>query len=146
MGIRVFIVVCMRNAKSQFQPNKAFWLLKLATGTSREFESQANCLARLEVLPCSALAVVNLQLLCMLHTCASFGDLPIASRSQDPVARLFLSAHILSFLTLSHTLPLHRSHLNTGYLIAKLQANLAWNKANTWLNKFKLIVYFNFIL
>ena len=34
------------------------------------------------------------------------------------------------FFTLSHTLPLHDSHLNTGLLIAKLQANLARNKAN----------------
>ena len=44
------------------------------------------------------------------------------------------------FFTLSHTLPLHKSHLNTGYLIAILQANLAWNKANTWLNKFNLTI------
>ena len=34
------------------------------------------------------------------------------------------------FFTFSHSLPLHDSHLNTGLLIAKLQANLAWNKAN----------------
>ena len=34
------------------------------------------------------------------------------------------------FFTLSHTLLLHDSHLNTGLLIAKLQANLARNKAN----------------
>ena len=34
------------------------------------------------------------------------------------------------FFTLSHTLPLHESHLNTGLLIAKIQANLARNKAN----------------
>ena len=34
------------------------------------------------------------------------------------------------FFTLSHTLPLHDSHLNTGILIAKLEANLAQNKAN----------------
>ena len=41
------------------------------------------------------------------------------------------SLHSLEhFFTLSHTLPLHDSHLNTGLLIAKLQANLAWNKAN----------------
>ena len=32
--------------------------------------------------------------------------------------------------TLSHTLPLHDSHLNTGFLSAKIQANLARNKAN----------------
>ena len=34
------------------------------------------------------------------------------------------------FFTLSHTLPLHDSHQNTGLLIAKLQTNLARNKAN----------------
>ena len=34
------------------------------------------------------------------------------------------------FFTLSHTLPLHDFHLNTRLLIAKLQANLARNKAN----------------
>ena len=49
----------------------------------------------------------------------------------------------LSFFTLSHTQPLHNSHLNTGYLIAKLQANLAWNKAITWLNKFNLTRFLN---
>ena len=38
--------------------------------------------------------------------------------------------HLEHFFTLSHTLPLHDSHLNTGVLIAKLQANLAQNKAN----------------
>ena len=49
-----------------------------------------------------------------------------------------LNAHNLIFFTFSHTQPLHNSHLNTGYLIAKIQANLAQNKANTWLNKFNL--------
>ena len=34
------------------------------------------------------------------------------------------------FFTLSHTLPLHDSHLNTGFLNAELQANLFQNKAN----------------
>ena len=41
------------------------------------------------------------------------------------------SLHTLEqFFTLSHTLPLHDSHLNTGFLIAKIQANLVRNKAN----------------
>ena len=35
------------------------------------------------------------------------------------------------FFTLSHTLPLHDFHLNTGLLIAKIQANLARNKARS---------------
>ena len=39
------------------------------------------------------------------------------------------------FFTLSHTQPLHDSHLNTGLLIAKIQANLAWNKANKMVDK-----------
>ena len=37
---------------------------------------------------------------------------------------------LVHFFTLSHTLPLHDFHLNMGLLIAKIQANLAWNKTN----------------
>ena len=52
---------------------------------------------------------------------------------------MLLNAHTWSNLhTFSHTQPLHNSHLNTKYLIAKLQVNLTRNKANTWLNKFNL--------
>ena len=39
------------------------------------------------------------------------------------------------FFTLSHTLPLHDSHLNTGLLIARIQANLVRNKANKMVDK-----------
>ena len=39
------------------------------------------------------------------------------------------------FFTLSHTLPVHDSHLNTGLLISKIQANLARNKANKMVDK-----------
>ena len=39
------------------------------------------------------------------------------------------------FFTLSHSLPLQESHLNTGLLIAEIQANLAWNKANKMVDK-----------
>ena len=46
-------------------------------------------------------------------------------------------AHKRSF-TISQTQPLHNSQLNIGFLIAELQVNLTWNKANTWLNKFNL--------
>ena len=93
MGVRVFIIECMRNAKSQFQPNKSFWRLELATRTSREFESRANCLASLEVLSCSAPAGVTLQLPCMLHTCATFSDSPITRFSHEA----FLKCTPLSF-------------------------------------------------
>ena len=136
----------MRNVR--FLTNKAFWRLSLAIGTSRKFESQANCLTRLEVFSCSAIADVTLQL--PLHTSHVYhsSDLPIASQSQDPVMRLPWIAHFWDFFTFSHTLPLHNFQLNTGYLIAKLQENLVWNKANKWLNKFNLTynnIYFSLI-
>ena len=50
--------------------------------------------------------------------------------------RVSASLHNLEhFFTLSHILPLHDSHLNTGLLIAKIQANLAGNKANKMVDK-----------
>ena len=42
----------------------------LATQPCDWNESRANCLARLKVLSCSAPAIVNPQLSCVLHTCA----------------------------------------------------------------------------
>ena len=54
---------------------------------------------------------------------------PRATREIQP--RVPISLHSLEhFFTLSHTLSLHNSHVNKGLPIAKLQANLAWNKAN----------------
>ena len=51
-------------------------------------------------------------------------------------SRVPASLHNLKhFFTLSHTLLLHDSHLNTGLLIAKIQANLARNKANKMVDK-----------
>ena len=102
----------------------------LATGLSREFKSRANYLASLGLLSCSVIADVTLQLFCMLHTCASFGDWTTASHSRDPVASSCRMHTSELFFTLSHTLLLHSFHLNTGFLNAELQANLARNKAN----------------
>ena len=74
--------------KVRFQSNRTFWPLKFATGTSREFESRVNCLAKLKVLSCSVSASVTLQLpLHASHMCHS-GDLPVASQLQDLIARL----------------------------------------------------------
>ena len=75
-----------------------------------------------------------------------FGKSPVVSHSRDLVERNLLNAHTLEFFTLSHTQPLHNSYLNTRYLIAEIQANLARNKANTWLNKFNLIAFIIAIL
>ena len=99
VGIRVFIVGYMRNVKGQFSSNRAFWQLDLATGTSCEFESWANFLARLEVLSYSVPAVVTLQLsLHASHVCHS-SDFPIARSSCEALlecTHLKLSSHSLT--------------------------------------------------
>ena len=131
MGIRVYIYSRVRrNVKSQFFPNRVFWRLDLATGLSPEFKWQANSLASLGLLSCSATVGATLQLLtCLVRVHHSGGLQPRATREIQ--LRVPVSLHNLEqFLTLSHTLPLHDSHLNTGLLIAKIQANLAQNKAN----------------
>ena len=67
----------------------------------------------------------------MLGMCASIWRLAAASHPRVPA-----SLHTLEqFFTLSHTLPLHDSHLNTWLLITKIQANLARNKANKLVNQ-----------
>ena len=48
---------------------------------------------------------------------------------------LFFLHTLKHFFTLSHSLPLQESHLNTGLLIAEIQTNLAWNKANKMVDK-----------
>ena len=71
----------------------------------------------------------------MLGTCLAFGGLqPRATREIQ--SRVSASLHYLEhFFTLSHSLPLHESHLNTGLLITKIQANLTRNKANKMVDK-----------
>ena len=111
----------------------------LATGMSREFQSPENRMVRLYFFSCSDPAILTLQLPTCSTRVADSGKWPIASQSQVPVASCLFNAYSWSILhTLSHTQPLHNSHLNTRFLNAELQANLARNKANTWLNKFNL--------
>ena len=130
-----YIVGWERNAKSQFFPKRVVWWLGLTTGLSRKFKLRVNSLANLGLLSYSATAGITLQLPCMLHTCANFGGLPVASHPRVQL-RVSASLHNLEhFFTLSHSLLLHDSHLNTGLLIAKIQANLARNKANKMVDK-----------
>ena len=128
--------------KSQFFPNRVVWRLGLATGLSHKFKPRANGPASLGLLSYSATASMTLQPPCMLHTCANFGGLPVASHPRVQL-RVSTSLHNLEhFFTLSHSLPLHDSHLNTGLLIAKIQANLARNKANKMVDKIQPYIAF----
>ena len=130
MGIRVYISRVRRNVKSQFFPNKVFWRLDLATELNREFKPQANGLASLGILSCSATASTTLQLpVCLARVHHSGGLQSRATHEIQPQVPVSLH-NPEKFFTLSHTLPLHDSHLNIRLLIAKIQANLARNKAN----------------
>ena len=87
-------------------------------------------MASLYFLSCSAPAGMTLQLLaCLARVQLLAACKPRATREIQ--SRVPISLHNLEyFFTLSHSLPLHESHLNTGLLIAKIQANLARNKTN----------------
>ena len=72
----------------------------LATQARNWNESRANCLARLEVLSYSAPIFVTLQLPCMLHTCAIYGDLLVARSSHETLlecTHFEFSSHSLTY-------------------------------------------------
>ena len=97
--------------------------------------SRANGLANLGLLSYNAIASMTLQLLCMFHTCVNFDSLLVASH---PRVQLRVSTplnNLEHFFTFSHSLSLHDSHLNSGLLIVKIQANLAQNKTNKMVDK-----------
>ena len=87
-------------------------------------------MASCPILSCSALASMTLQLLACLARvqllAACNRESPVGSSREFP----FFLHTLEHFFKLSHSLPLQESHLNTGLLIAKIQANLVRNKAN----------------
>ena len=103
---------------------------------SRELTVRPDC----QFLSCSAPVVVTLQL-SACFTCVAFWW--VANREIQLRETSWMLTHLNSSHS-SHTQPLHYSHLNIGYLIPKIQANLVRNKTNTWLNKFNL-THWNFI-
>ena len=140
--MRVFIVGYVRNVKSQFFffsfKNRAGWRLGLTTWLSREFKLRANWMARLDFCP------VVLQLAWLLSSLACSVRVHLLAACKPQVST---SLHNLEhFFTLFYTLPLHDSHLNTGFLSVVLQVNLSWNKANTWLIKFNLTISLSFFI
>ena len=98
-------------------------------GLSRKFQPWGKWMASI-LFVCSALASMMLQLL----ACLARVQLLAACKPRatcEIQSRVVVSLHNLEhFFTLSHTLPLHDSHLNIELLIAKIQANLTRNKAN----------------
>ena len=100
------------------------------------------------ILSCSAPAGMTLQLLACLARvqllAACSRELPTRSSHES----LFFLHTLEHFFTLSHSLPLQESHLNTGLLIAEIQANLARNKANKMVDKiqpYNIFTYFRYV-
>ena len=102
-------------------------------------------MASCPILSCSASAGVTLQLL----ACLAHEQLLVACSRESPTRSsresLFFLHTLEHFFTLSHSLPLQESHLNIGLLIAEIQANLAWNKANIMVDKIQPYTYISLI-
>ena len=110
--------------------NRAGLRLGLVPWLSHEFQPRGNWTTSCLILFCSAPAGMTLQLL----ACLARVQLLTACSRESPVRSsresLFFLHTLEHFFTLSHLLSLQESHLNTGLLIAEIQANLARNKTN----------------
>ena len=109
--------------------------LALLSGLSREFQPRGNWMASCPILSCSAPAGVTLQLLACLAREQLLAACNCESPARSSCESLFFLHTLQHFFTLSHSLPLQESHLNTGLQIAEIQANLVWNKANRMVDK-----------
>ena len=87
------------------------------------------------ILSCSAPASIMFQLLACLARVQLLAACSRKSLTRSSRDSLFFLHTLEHFFTLSHSLPLQESHLNTGLLIAEIQANLARNKANKMVDK-----------
>ena len=126
----VFILGWEWNVKSQVFQNKAGSQLGLAAWLSRKFQPRGNWMASCPILSCSAPASMTLQILACLARVQLLAACSRVSPTRSNHESLFFLHTLKHFFTLSHSLPLQESHLNTGLLIAKIQANLVRNKAN----------------
>ena len=119
---------------------KRMWNVRFfKTGVARGLASRLDWIAissrEITVWPVVLFCPVVLQLAWLFtfwhawHVCYIW-RLVAASHLPDPVTRFCFLAHPWAFNTLSHSLPLQQTHLNTRLLNAEIQANLARNKAN----------------
>ena len=126
----VFILGWEWNVKSQvFFQNRAGSQLGLVAWLSCKFQPRGNWTASCPILFCSALAGVTLQLLACLAREQLLGACNRKSPTRSSRESLYFLHTLEHFITLSQSLPLQESHLNTELLIAEIKANLAWNKA-----------------
>ena len=122
--------------KSHILPNRVFWRLDLATRLSCEFKPRANGQASLGLLSCSEQMARRFSFWHAWHMCFN-----LAACSREIQSRVPASLHTFEqFFTLSHTLPLHDSHLNTGFLISKYKQIWHGIEPTRWLIQFNLTI------
>ena len=135
VGIRGIYTGVRKECEESFFHNRVVWRLSLATWLSRESKTPTNWKTKLDFLSCSAPAGTTLTFsACLAHVQLLVACKPRATREIQ--SWVPISLHNLEhFFTLSHSLPLHESHLNTGLLIAKIQENLTRNKTNKMVDR-----------
>ena len=105
-----------------------FFKTELASGLASRLDSIVSSSHEQTELPDWTFCPVVLQLVWLFIFSACFTRVyHLAAYQLWVLSTLHKFEH---FFALSYTLPLHDPYLNTGLLIAKLQANLAQNKAN----------------
>ena len=98
VGIRGIYTRVRKECKDSFFHNRVDWQLGLTTWLSHESKPRANWMASLDFLSCSATTGMTVQLLYMLHSCASSGGLQVASHLRDPAASPCFTAQFWAFL------------------------------------------------
>ena len=116
------------NAKSQF------FKTKLAGDLALRLDWVAGPSSELTEWLVWTFCLVVLQLVWRFSFSACFTRVHHLAACQSPATHE-IQSRVLASVTLSHTLPLHDSHLNTELLIDKIQANLTRNKANKMVDK-----------
>ena len=110
----------------------------LAAWLGCEFQSRGNWTASCPILSYNTPAGMTLQLL----ACLARVQLLVACNRESPVKfsckSLFFLYTFEHFFTLSHSLPLQESHLNTGLLIVPYKQIWHGIKPTRWLIKFNL--------
>ena len=128
------------NAKSQF------YKTKLADDLASRLDWVASSSRELTKWPVRTFCPIVLQLAWRFSFFACYTRVHPLAACQSRASReiqswVLASVHSLEhFFILSHTIPLHNSHLNTGFLSAELQANWHGIKPTKWLIKFNLTV------
>ena len=110
----LYIVGWERNVKSQFFLNRVVWRLDLVTRLSREFKLQANSMASLGLLSCSAnnwhdsLAPLHAPYVCQLWRLASRESPASPTVSLYNLAQFWAFLHTLSLITFTWFPPKYR--------------------------------------